>query len=554
MVLTRFAEYAGRTGAWWWLSVAAVAVAQCAPDRAGGPDGGGGRSTDKLAFAAQPSPAWAGEVMRQIIVSVEDSLGNEVERATDSVTLALGANPSGAKLSGQTTLLVDWGAGFESLRIDKPGAGYTLVASARGLGSDTSAPFDIIGPFMTVTAGMENSCGTTALGTYCWPLNGSGFAPVSGGLAFAGVSAGESHTCGVTAAGAAYCWGDNSAGQLGNDRVMADGCWSGLHGSLSCGTPVPVFGGHSFTTVSAGWLNTCGLTTEGAVYCWGAGTGPLQGLQADNVNCEMLDYWGSFCKRPVLVSGGLTFKTFSSSGEHICALTADGAAYCWGADASGQLGNGSTEFSSSPVRVSGELSWASVTVGYGLSCGVTVDGAAYCWGDNRFGQLGNGSTVGSTTPVRVSGGLGWTEVSAGDQNSHTCGIAASGAAYCWGNTAYGQLGNGLATNGSCGVSQGQSYCASPMKVSGGLVFATLSSGLGNPIYFMAHTCGVTVAGVPYCWGSNYSGELGVQNSDCYLTVPPVASCSTVPVRVEPSGWHAAGTAGPSRSSSTHFAH
>ena len=101
-----------------------------------------------------------------------------------------------------------------------------------------------------------------------------------------------------------------------------------------------------------------------------------------------------------------------------------------------------------PVRVS---------AGAYYTCGVTPSGAAYCWGDNSYDQLGNGTTTGSATPVAVSGGLTFAAVSAGSY--HTCGVTPSGAAYCWGGNAQGELGNGTTTNS-----------LTPIAVSGGLTF------------------------------------------------------------------------------------
>jgi alpha-tubulin suppressor-like RCC1 family protein len=125
-------------------------------------------------------------------------------------------------------------------------------------------------------------------------------------------------------------------------------------------------------------------------------------------------------------------------------MTAAGAAYCWGDNESGQLGDGTTTPNYwSPVPVLGELTFAEVSAGTHYSCGVTTGGAAYCWGWNSVGQLGDGTTTDRTTPVPVLGGLTFARVSAGYY--HTCGVTTTGAAYCWGENNYGQLGNGTTT-------------------------------------------------------------------------------------------------------------
>ncbi len=127
-----------------------------------------------------------------------------------------------------------------------------------------------------------------------------------------------------------------------------------------------------------------------------------------------------------------SFVSLAGGGSHTCALTPAGAAYCWGNDELGELGDGHDVSgpSTSPVPVVGGLTFSSLSAGFGFTCGVTTGGAAYCWGANGGGSLGTGDSVGSTTPKAVAGGLTFQAVSAGD--FHACGIAASGAAWCWG--------------------------------------------------------------------------------------------------------------------------
>src|SRR5439155_1275576 len=157
--------------------------------------------------------------------------------------------------------------------------------------------------------------------------------------------------------------------------------------------------------------------------------------------------------------------------------------------------------SSTPVAVSGGLTFAAVSSSNSLNftCGVTTAGAAYCWGDNIYGELGKSTTDAinpTTTPGAVSGGLTFASVSAGDgfacgvATSFTCGVTTAGAAYCWGSNFYGQFGNGTTISST-----------TPVAVSGGLTFASVVAG-----YYGA--CGVTTNGGAYCWGNNPLGELG----------------------------------------------
>ena len=385
----------------------------------------------KLAFTVQPSAAASGQMIAPVVrVSVQDASGNTAPQSSTPITLALATSSNGARLSGTLTVSANQGiATFSDLRVDRPGT-YTLLASAPGLGAGRSLPFEIT-------------------------------------LAFTSVSAGDAHTCGITNEGVAYCWGDNTSGQLG----------IGMATGLSQPTPAPVAGGLVFAAVSAGNRHTCGITTAGAAYCWGY-----------NANGQLGDGTTTDRPSPVAVQGGLTFASISAGFVHSCGLTTTGAAYCWGLNAEGYLGDGTIVSRTIPVTVTGGLTFARLDVGYLHTCGVTVGGAAYCWGDNLGGDLGDGTTANRTRPALVQGGLTFASVSAG--YLHTCGMATDGKGYCWGQNDQGALGDGTAVNH-----------ATPTPVQNGLAFASLSAGY-------MYTCGVTTDHAAVCWGRNSSGELG----------------------------------------------
>ena len=369
------------------------------------------------------------------------------------------------------------------------GALAVLAAGIVGLAGE-QRPIEQATPptFTAVSAGGRHSCGVTAAGVaYCWGTNGSGQlgdgtttkrsspALVGGGVRFTAVSAAGSqgaddgHTCGVTTADAAYCWGDNSNGQLGD-------------GSTTNGSsPVPVAGGLRFAAVSAGYLHSCGVTPTGATYCWGSnGDGQL----GDRTRIDR--------SSPVPMRSGVSFAVVSAGVLHTCGVTAAGATYCWGFNRHGQLGNAvpgqesCERFSCSTVA--GGVRFVAVSASAFHTCGVTATGAAYCWGLNSHGQVGDGSTTNQSSPALVAGRVRFAAVSAGGM--HTCGVTAGGAAYCWGDNSNGQLGDGSTADHP-----------SPVRVAGGLPFVTVSAG-GR------HTCGVTPKGTAYCWGSNGDGQLG----------------------------------------------
>ena len=436
----------------------------------------------RLGFVAQPAAAYATWlIVPAVQVAVLDAGGNRVTSSTATVTLAitLGTGAAGAVLGGTLGVAAASGlASFTDLTVNSPGSGYTLTATSGVLGAARSQLFDI-GPkpiARALAAGFYHTCAVSVAGAaYCWGFNS--FGPlgdgtttlrttpvaVSGGLLFQSISAGIYHTCGLTASGAAYCWGNNASGQLG------DGTTSNRT------SPVAVSGGLVFQAISAGDDHTCGLTASGAAYCWGI-----------NVSGQLGDGTTSSRTSPVAVSGGLLLQAISAGYEHTCGLTASGAAYCWG---SGYLGDGAGSHGTTPVAVSGELVFRAISAGWDHTCGLTTAGTAYCWGFNAYGPIGDGTTSDRDTPVAVSGGLLFQSISIGYH--HTCGVTTGGTAYCWGGNDHGQLGDGTTINRT-----------SPVAVSGGLVFQAIDTG-----YYL-HSCGVTTGGAVYCWGLNVMGQLG----------------------------------------------
>lgn len=142
------------------------------------------------------------------------------------------------------------------------------------------------------------------------------------------------------------------------------------------------------------------------------------------------------------VVGGFRWRTLSAGSSHVCGITLDDEAYCWGNQFRGALGNGQFYGSSpAPVAVLGGLTFTSVYAGAGTSCGLTAAGDAYCWGNNDRGQFGTGVTSRASSPELIAAPGTYVAVTAG--GNHTCGLTAAGIAFCWGQGDYGQLGDGM---------------------------------------------------------------------------------------------------------------
>jgi Alpha-tubulin suppressor and related RCC1 domain-containing proteins len=283
----------------------------------------------------------------------------------------------------------------------------------------------------SISAGHSHTCAIRNGSVRCWGNNDNGqlgdgtttqrtTSVIVSGLNSGGVTsidAGYSHTCAIHA-GAAKCWGDNAAGQLG------DGSRDDRN------TPVSVSNlGSGVTSIATGHYHACAVH-NGAAKCWG-----------NNGNGRLGDGTTTQRSTPVNVSGlGSGVASISGAATHTCAITTSGGAKCWGFNNYGKLGDGTTTDRRTPVNVSGLGSGVTtITMGNSHSCAVH-NGAVKCWGSGINGQLGNNNNTQRNTPVAVGGlGSGVKGISAGD--FHNCVIYNSGTK-CWGNNNTGQLGDG----------------------------------------------------------------------------------------------------------------
>ncbi len=382
----------------------------------------------------------------------------------------------------------------------------------------------------TLTVGGGHTCGTKTDGSmWCWGHNFNGQvgdgsltardAPVriGAGTSWTSVTAGRNHTCAEAVDGSLHCWGTNTRGELGDGHngveltpapltddaggwvahsagnghtcgTKVDGtawCW-GYNGqgqlghgttSIGGGDPVQVGTGTDWATLTAGGTHTCGTQTDGTAWCWGP-----------NAVGQLGDGTSTRRPSPAQVGTGTDWVTLTAGYDHTCGTRTDGTAWCWGRNFYGQLGDGTSTGRLVPVQVGDATDWASLAAGSSHTCGTKTDGTAWCWGRNTYGQLGDGTSTGRPGPVQVGAATDWATLTAGEY--HTCGTKGDGTAWCWGYNGWSQLGDGTST-GRLG----------PVQVGAGTDWATLTAG-------SSHTCGTRADGTAWCWGDNGVGQVG----------------------------------------------
>lgn len=394
-----------------------------------------------------------------------------------------------------------------------PGRVITWSSSAPAIATVNDGLVTALGAGTTTITAASEGIEARVRVTVAWP-------PVAPHAA-----AGDGHSCAVVASGAAYCWGENGAGELGFETG----------GNMQL-TARAVVGNLRFSLVGAGNGGSCGLTVDRRVYCWGENGAGYLGDGSPSATRRAA---------PGPIASSQQFTGLSVSRAHRCAVTESGEVYCWGFNAFSQLGNGTTATAFTPQRVQALPAVTAVSAGEDFTCALDRDQGVWCWGRNNFGQLGDGTTINRPLPVRLPGVRRYMAVSTGIRMS--CALDDTGMAWCWGR---GPVGDGTASNRAtptsvvtdqrftqiasgashtCALaSDGKAWCwgglgaigdgamtsrAAPVPVTGDRRYTAIAAGYDV-------TCAAASDGV-YCWGTNSVGELGNGTRDRQL----------VPVRV-----------------------
>jgi prepilin-type N-terminal cleavage/methylation domain-containing protein len=387
------------------------------------------------------------------------------------------------------------------------------------------------GVYLTsIDMGDDHSCGIGSNNRiYCWGANWAGqggtgatspsynktatvvaTGAIPAGVTIKSIAAGSLHTCALGSNGRVYCWGYGADGAIGN------GAFSNATSPALVSTGA-IPGGVTIESIKASNGFTCGLGSNGKVYCWGDNyLGQLGDNTTTNRNTPVAVLAGA-------VPGGVTLKNLTVGAYHSCATASDNNVYCWGFNAMGQLGSGNTTDSKIPVKLlSGEIpggtTLTSLEAGWYFTCGIGSNDLTYCWGDNSYQEIGNSSVSSGTSPMAVTGvslpsDTKISQLSGGV--SYMCGLTkASGTTYCWGDNMSGQLGIGITNNKNAPVA------VSRGSMPGGVTVQKVSTS-------NFHSCLLGSDGKTYCWGYGLRSELG-NGTDGMSNVPVTVVQGAIP--------------------------
>jgi alpha-tubulin suppressor-like RCC1 family protein len=286
------------------------------------------------------------------------------------------------------------------------------------------------------------------------------------------------HGCARKHNGDVYCWGQNCWGQVGNDQTANCTDDPDVQPDYQV-SPVRV--GTDASQISIGLDHTCGLRTDGLVFCWGHNDEGQLGIDKTTVQAKQP-------KAVVGLSSVVKLATNSSKARHTCAITASGSLYCWGWNQNGTVGDGTTISRRKPVAVAldeqgnpfGNVS--EVCVGNVLTFARKADGSLWSWGTTGSSPARRPRRL-TLDPARTDllaapGGLGCG-------NSHVCVVTGESTVWCAGSNQFGQL----------GIDSGGEPVLQPVEVP-----------LPGPASFVnasrTHTCATLVDDTVWCWGSD----------------------------------------------------
>lgn len=337
----------------------------------------------------------------------------------------------------------------------------------------------------------SGGAGTNSITNRSTPVSVCGaiktFCDITGGGISTGIAGGA-----LTSGGRGWMWGYNPNGQLGDNSIT------------NRSTPVAILGAtKTFCDISAGDTHTQAIDKNGRLWGWGLNT---NGRIGDNTNVSK--------RTPVSVLGAnKTFCQVSAGSDFACAIDRNGRVWCWGANASGQLGNNTVTERRTPTPIAGALkTFCNITAGAAYVLAIDNRGISWAWGINTGGELGitvAGAGTSRSTPVRVSTRVNRTFCTIQAANNTSIAADNYGNVWTWGATAD-RL--GLVTSQF-----------TPVSIGGSNLTRTFCKVAYDGEYTGAiyGGCGLQSTGRIWCWGSPSFGRLG-NNQTATAALTPVS--------------------------------
>lgn len=427
--------------------------------------------------------------------------GTTLGRNTPSPPIALPGGTTALKVTGSTTdtcallntgQITCWG------RNESSEHGNGTTDSSLTPTAPVAFPSGITATDITLTNDSVCALLNTAQ-VSCWGRNGNGqlgtgdntqrtappAAPINLPGAARSIASGSSHACALLTTGQISCWGRDSEGQLGT---------AGPNGNRNTPSPtITLPGGSAARSIAADKRTTCAILATGQATCWG--DNQFGQLGAGDTTDR------STPPPPITFPGNATASAIEIGSRHVCALLTTGNITCWGANYSGQLGNGTVggpdqTAPSGTVTLPAGTHAVSISVGGSHTCALLNTGDFTCWGRGGNGRLGNGDDVDQNSPTpatalpAIDPARRTVAIATG---THSCALLDTGDVTCWGYGGDGQLGTGNTDD--------RTTPSNPIALPTGATATAIASGL-------RHTCAILSTGEVSCWGNGGSGRLG----------------------------------------------
>ena len=278
---------------------------------------------------------------------------------------------------------------------------------------------------------------------------------------------GHSHNCALKTDNTLWCWGYNSLGQVGDGSTTDR--W----------VPVQVTEATDWGSIAMGAGFTCAIKTNGTRWCWGYNGGNYgNGTQQDSYV-------------PIQIGDDSDWAALAGGNFHACGIKTNGSLWCWGNNEVGALGDGTRTHRSTPSRVGTDNDWSRISVSANHSCAIKTNGTLWCWGHDVGGNIGNGELFSTYTRPQQEYGKAtdWDSVTVG--YSHSCARKLDNTVWCWGQNAFGAVGDGT----------GSPRTLIPTQVGS-------DNDWTNPEAGIQQNCAIKTNHSLWCWGQNQDGVIG----------------------------------------------